>query len=132
MADNIEYDHGSGDLHSGSIPLPLNALKAMKDHGKTTVPGGVQVLKKKLHKKQDDDVNDDHTRGSVTTDAAGGVESGEYEVQGDVCTHNGGLLSHVSSGLVLDSGSARGQQTRRIALVGSPFSRGVLMCKLPQ
>jgi hypothetical protein len=97
--DNVEFDEGSGDLMMGSIPSPLLALQAMKDGGRTPVPGGLVVA-----------------RPGRRVSAVGGHV---VDVEASGLVHDGSLLSQVSSGLDL---GALG------VVLGSPFSDGLLVC----
>ena len=103
MADNIEYDAASGDIYSGSVPRPLAALKAMRD-GVGSVPGGLQLLRR----------------------SASSGSRPKFDVESDVCSHSGELMSQVSSALLVGGGHGG----RRVAVMGSPTAQGVLVCSI--
>lgn len=77
IADNIEYDEATGDIHVGSIPLPLASLRYMKGEDTLAAPGGLIVM----HKIQ----------GSTSEEV--------WEVKHEV-NHDGSLLPQISAAVL--------------------------------
>ena len=80
MADNIEFDVASGDLHIGSIPSPLVSLKAMKGLPEEA-PGGLVVM----HKEEDGEWVTSKTKfhdGSLLSQISTAIQHGHKVVMG--------------------------------------------------